>query len=86
MPKFQVRVHVTLKKSVLDPQGKAVEHALTNLGFSEAKNVRMGKFFELEIEADSAGAAEKRVSEMAHTLLSNPVIEDYSVALNGQFS
>lgn len=80
---FSARVHVRLKPSVLDPQGKAVEHALKNLGFTEAKNVRLGKYFELDIEADSEKSAKDRVSEMAETLLTNSVIEDFTVSVNG---
>ena len=83
MPIFSARVHVRLKPSVLDPQGKAVEHALKNLGFAEAKNVRLGKYFELDIEADSEKSAKDRVSEMAETLLTNSVIEDFTVSVNG---
>ena len=86
MPKFSAKVHVRLKKSVLDPQGKTVEQALATLGFAEAKNVRLGKFFELEMEAPSLKDAERRLSEMAHTLLANPVIEDYTVSVNGSSS
>ena len=84
MQKFKARVHVQLKPSVLDPQGKAVEHALATLGFSEAKNVRVGKYFDIEIDADSKESAEKRVSEMAGTLLANPVIEKFSLDLDGK--
>ncbi|MBI4431600.1 MAG: phosphoribosylformylglycinamidine synthase subunit PurS [Candidatus Omnitrophica bacterium] len=82
MTQFKARVYVQLKPSVLDPQGKAIEHALSALGFSAAKNVRVGKYFDLEVNADSKEAAEKRLGEMAHTLLANPVIENFSVSLD----
>ena len=83
MPKFKARVHVQLKPSVLDPQGKAIQQALSGLGFSEAKSVRVGKYFDLEIDADSKELAQKRVDEMAHTVFANPVIENFSLNLDG---
>lgn len=83
MPKFHAKVHVRLKPSVLDPQGKAVEQALSSLGFKETRDVRVGKFFELEVDAASENAATSRVRQMADTLLSNPVIEDYAVSVDG---
>lgn len=82
MSNYKAKVHVRLKSSVLDPQGKAIEHALSALGFAEAKNVRAGKFFEFDIEAENQQTAEKRAGEMAHTLLANPVIEDYSLSVD----
>ncbi len=84
MPKFKARVHVQLKPSVLDPQGKAIQHALSTLGFAEAKNVRVGKYFDLEIDADSKEAAQKRIDEMANTVFANPVIENFSLNLDGK--
>ena len=86
MPKFSVKVHVRLKPSVLDPQGKAIEHAFAALGFKEGRNVRVGKVFEFEVEADSKEAASNRAGEMADTLLANTVIEDYSIRLDGHSS
>jgi phosphoribosylformylglycinamidine synthase subunit PurS len=80
----KARIHVTLKNGVLDPQGKAIETALHGLGFSEAGNVRQGKVIELDLKGISdKAAAEARVKEMCAKLLSNPVIEDYSVELAG---
>ncbi len=84
MPKFKARVHVQLKPSVLDPQGKAIQHALSTLGFVEAKNVRVGKYFDLEIDADSKEVAQKRIDEMANTVFANPVIENFSLNLDGK--
>ncbi len=69
-------VHITLKKGVLDPQGKAIGHALQGMGFGEVGNVRQGKMIELEI-AD--GTDKKRIAEMCEKLLANPVIEDYRI-------
>ncbi len=75
---FKAAIHVTLKKSVLDPQGKTVLHALDSLGFKEAKDLRCGKYFELMLEAPSRQNAEARVREMCDKLLTNPVIEEYN--------
>jgi phosphoribosylformylglycinamidine synthase PurS subunit len=69
-------VHITLKAGVLDPQGKAIEHALNGMGFDEVADVRQGKFIELDV-AD--GTDEARVKDMCEKLLANPVIEDYSI-------
>ena len=62
---------------MLDPQGKAVERSLHTLGYEEVRDVRMGKYLEIELEASSREAAETRVREMCDKLLANPVIEDY---------
>jgi len=72
----KVNVYVTLKPSLLDSQGKVVQGALENLGYSSVESVRMGKYIQLEI-ADGNGKLEADVDEMCRKLLSNPVIEDY---------
>jgi phosphoribosylformylglycinamidine synthase len=72
-------VYVTLKPSVFDPQGRVVAEALHTLGYGDVRDVRQGKFFEVELEGDDRAAAEARVAEMAATLLANPVIESYRV-------
>jgi phosphoribosylformylglycinamidine synthase len=74
---MRVKIFVSLKPGVLDPQGKAIERSLHTLGYSEVQNVRMGKYLELDIEAASREAAEIRIREMCDKLLANPVIEDY---------
>jgi phosphoribosylformylglycinamidine synthase PurS subunit len=76
---MRARVYVTLKPSVFDPQGRVVAEALHTLGYGDVRDVRQGKFFEVELEADDRAAAEARVAEMAGTLLANPVIESYRV-------
>jgi phosphoribosylformylglycinamidine synthase len=76
---MRARVYVTLKPSVFDPQGRVVADALVALGYEDVKDVRQGKFFELEIDARDAAAAKARVAEMADKLLANPVIESYRV-------
>ena len=78
---FKATVNVTFKKSVLDPQGKTVLHALETLGFKETKNVRVGKYFELSLDAANKQKAEQKVREMCDKLLINPVIEEYSFQL-----
>lgn len=76
---MKVRVYVTLKPSVFDPQGRVVAEALHTLGFGDVRDVRQGKFFEVELESDDPASAQSRVTEMAATLLANPVIESYRV-------
>ena len=76
---MKARVVVTLKKSVLDPQGLAVGRALGSLGFNEVKDVRLGKIIELELDARDPGEAKKRVQDMCEKLLANTVIEEYRV-------
>lgn len=71
-------VKVTLKKGVLDPQGKAIGTALTGLGFDGIGNVRQGKFIELELPD---GTPEATIKDMCEKLLANPVIEDYEIAI-----
>jgi phosphoribosylformylglycinamidine synthase len=78
---MKAKVYVTLKKGVLDPQGKAVMGALSALAFNEVKDVRVGKFMELELEDTTKEEAEKKVSEMCEKLLANTVIEDYRVEI-----
>jgi phosphoribosylformylglycinamidine synthase PurS subunit len=75
----KARVVVTLKPSVLDPQGQAVTRALGSLGFDEVKGARLGKLIELEVDAKDAATARKRVEEMCEKLLANTVIEEYRV-------
>lgn len=79
---YKATVNVTLKKSVLDPQGQTVLHALQSLGFKDAKNVRVGKYFEVTVEEKSRESAEAKIKEMCDQLLINPVIEEYSFNLS----
>ena len=74
---MRVKIFVSLKKGVLDPQGKAIERSLHTLGYNEVQDVRAGKYLELEMTATSRQNAELRVREMCDKLLSNTVIEDY---------
>lgn len=75
---MKAQIHITLKNGVLDPQGKAISHALNDMGFDEVSDVRQGKVIEIEV-AD--GTDETRVKDMCEKLLANPVIEDYRIAL-----
>ena len=76
---MKARVVVTLKQSVLDPQGQAVTRALGSLGFSEVKDARLGKIIELDLDARDEAEARKRVEQMCEKLLANTVIEEYRV-------
>ena len=74
-------VHVTLKPGVLDPQGKAIEHALQALGFAGVGGVRQGKVIELTLAEDDRAKARESVEAMCRQLLANTVIEDYAIEL-----
>ena len=76
---MKARVHITLKNGVLDPQGKAVEHALHGLGFGNVSGVRQGKFIELDLKSSDRATAKKEVEDMCRALLANTVIENYAV-------
>ncbi len=80
---MKAKIHVTLKKGILDPQGKAVEHALATLGFESATNVRMGKYVELELKESAKDKAEAQVKAMCEKLLANTIIEDYHYEITG---
>lgn len=71
------KVRITLRKSILDPQGKAVEHAVASLGISRIKDVRMGKYIELMVDGASEADARQTTEEVCKKLLANPVMEDY---------
>jgi len=75
----KAKVYVTLKPSILDPQGKTITQALHTLGYGGIADVRQGKFFEFDIEADSPDEARATVSEVAEHVLANPVIEIFRV-------
>ncbi|ATB69874.1 phosphoribosylformylglycinamidine synthase, PurS subunit [Sulfurospirillum diekertiae] len=76
---MKVIVNIQLKNGVLDPQGKAVHHALSSLKFDEVNDVRIGKQIILDIEQSDKASAEKRVKIMCDELLANTVIEDYTI-------
>jgi phosphoribosylformylglycinamidine synthase subunit PurS len=74
---MRVKIFVSLKNGVLDPQGKAIERSLHTLGYGEVREVRVGKYLEFDVDTTSRETAEARVREMCDKLLTNPVIEDY---------
>ncbi|MED5549209.1 MAG: phosphoribosylformylglycinamidine synthase subunit PurS [Pseudomonadota bacterium] len=78
---MKAKIHVYLKPGVLDPQGAAVAGALHNMGYDEVVEARQGKLIELDLAGDDADKARTRVEEMCAKLLSNPVIESYSIEL-----
>jgi phosphoribosylformylglycinamidine synthase len=75
----KARVYVTLKKSVFDPQGKAIQDALRSMGYSGVEDVRQGKFFELALDGIPQEKAGQAVEEIARKVLANPVIESFRV-------
>jgi phosphoribosylformylglycinamidine synthase PurS subunit len=81
---MRARVFVTLKPSVFDPQGTTVADALHTLGYAAIKDVRQGKYFELEIDVSSADEARRIAAEAAGKLLANPVIESYRIEVVGE--
>ena len=79
---MKARVHITLKSGVLDPQGKAISHALGSLGFNGVNEVRQGKYIELDLAENDPTKARAAVEEMCAKLLANSVIENYAVDLD----
>ena len=78
---MKARIKITLKNGVLDPQGKAIEGALSSLSFTGVDNVRQGKYIELDINETDAAKARSQVDAMCQKLLANTVIENYEVEL-----
>ena len=80
---MKARVFVSLKPSILDPQGQTIAEALRTLGYAAVQGVRQGKYFELDVDAASADQARALAAEVAGRLLANPVIESYRVEVDG---
>jgi phosphoribosylformylglycinamidine synthase subunit PurS len=83
---YSAKIKVTLRKSILDPQGKAVEHSMQSLGYKNIVDTRIGKYIELKINASNEAEAKKVTDEVCGKLLANPVMEDYEfevVSMNG---
>jgi len=76
---MKIKIIITLKESVLDPQGKVVQQALNGMGFKNVNEVRQGKFFEININEKDQKKAEEKADEMCKKLLANLVIEDYKI-------
>ena len=79
MPSYAVRVFVTLKPSVFDPQGRTIVESLHSMGYPAVSDVRQGKYFEVKVDAVSSEAAEAVVREVSSKLLANPVIESFRI-------
>jgi phosphoribosylformylglycinamidine synthase len=83
---YKAQIKVTLRKSILDPQGKTIEHSIQSLGYKNVTDTRIGKYIELKLDASSENEAKKITEEVCNRLLANPVMEDYEfsiVKLNG---
>lgn len=78
---MKAKIHVTLKQGILDPQGKAIEHALDSLGFKNTENVRVGKYMELDLRETDRLKAEAQIKSMCEKLLANTIIEEYRYEL-----
>jgi len=76
---MKIKVIVTLKERVLDPQGKAIQQTLNSMSFSDVKQVRQGKYFDIEVNIEDEKKAKTKVEEMCKKLLANLVIEDYKI-------
>tara|TARA_Y100000816_G_C26016956_1_gene531904 strand:- start:270 stop:503 length:234 start_codon:yes stop_codon:yes gene_type:complete len=76
---MKIKVIVTLKNGVLDPQGKAIQQTLNGMGFKDVNDVRQGKYFDIEVEENIEEEAKNKVDEMCKKLLANLVIEDYKI-------
>ena len=76
---MKISATVTLKKDVLDPQGKVVSQTLKNMGYNNVINVRQGKYFEIELNESDKNKAKKTIEEICKKLLSNIIIEDYTI-------
>jgi len=79
---YIAKIKITLRSSILDPQGKTVEHSLKSLGYDKIEDTRMGKYIELKINADSKEEAESIAEEACEKLLANPVMEDYEFEIS----
>jgi phosphoribosylformylglycinamidine synthase len=78
---FRARIRITLRPSILDPQGKAVEHAIGSMGFSGIRGVRMGKYVEVQVDRPTREEAARATEEICRKLLANPVMEDFHFEL-----
>lgn len=81
MSEYRVEVRITPREGLLDPEGKAVEHALHSLSFGSVAGVRVGRLIRLKVGAADREEAHRRADEMCRKLLANPVTEDYAIAL-----
>lgn len=82
MNSYTAEVRITPRAGLLDPAGKAVQHALQSLDFDEVDDVRVGRLIRLKLRADSEGSARERADAMCRRLLANPVTEDFEIVLD----
>ena len=78
---MKAKIYVTLKRAVLDPQGKAIARSLQQMGFSEVADCRIGKYIELELQGGGKDEAQRRLEEMCRKLIANTVIEDFRIEI-----
>ncbi|MCC5914649.1 MAG: phosphoribosylformylglycinamidine synthase subunit PurS [Balneolaceae bacterium] len=78
---YKAKINITLRKSILDPKGKAAHHALHNLGLKDVNGVRIGKFIEMDIQAESDKEAYELAETACSKLLANEVMEDYQIRI-----
>jgi len=78
---YLAKINVTLRSSILDPQGKAVQHAIASLGMDAVRDIRMGKYIEMKISSDDPAAAGRITDEACRKLLANPVMENFEYTL-----
>ncbi len=81
---YTAKIRVTLRPSILDPQGKAVQHAIASLGAGSVSEVRIGKYIEAKIDAKNEADARRTAEEVCRKLLANPVMEDYTFEIAGE--
>lgn len=81
MPQYSARIYVTLRPSVLDPAGTAVQSGLAHMGYTNVDSIRIGKYIELALEAPDEDTASQQIDRMCDQLLANPVIENYRFEL-----
>lgn len=81
---IKAKVYVTLKKGVLDPQGKTIKQALEHLEFKGIEDIRLGKYIEITLNSKTKAEAEKEIKDMCEKLLANTVIEDYRFEIEGE--
>jgi len=81
MKQYKAKIKITLRKGILDVQGKAVEHALHSIDFKSLTNVRIGKYVELNVEAENSEKARDIVQNASEKLIANPIIEDFEISV-----
>jgi len=80
---MEAEIYITLKKTVADPQGLTIRHALNSLGYRDVEEVRMGKLVTVKLNSKDKAGAEEKVDQMCKKLLANPIIEDYKFKIKG---